>query len=553
VNEVLTGREHRVASAVAARSTDKGRKLRLRAQCETVRAMNAPGSQMLLPEGLTASGAADALASEIAIVTARAHTLERTFWDTFDGRVHDAGLALIETRGRLALADATTYAEEVSDSLGRGAQRLFAQDIKDGPLRERLSKLLEMRAVMPVARVRSRLLPVNVLDEEGKTVVRLRVEESTAVVAGNGTTPLPPRLHVIGVRGYDDELEELRTLLGTRLGLVAAHRPVQDDAVAASGGTPGGTSSKLRVKLRPEQRADAAAVVVLTHLLATIEANLPGTLADVDTEFLHDLRVAVRRSRALQRELAGVFEPGRLGDFRKGFKELQVVTGPTRDLDVQLLEFDELTGDLPPAIAPDVAPLLALLQRRREEARAQMVSALTAPQTATLFEDWAAYLDGLTTAKEANRPDAARPIGDVAGARIAKVYKKMVRKGEAIDDASPHEALHDLRKQGKELRYLLEFFASLYPADVIKPMVATLKALQDSLGRFQDREVQAAQLRSVGDEVVGLEGGAAALMAMGVLVQRLDDDQRGARAQFAERFAAFASPEQRTLVKQTFA
>jgi CHAD domain-containing protein len=507
---------------------------------------------MLLPDGLSASGAADALAGEIAIVTARAHTIERTFWDTFDGRLHEAGLALIETRGRFALANATTYAEEVSDALARGAERLFAQDVRPGPLRERLSSLLEMRAVMPVARVKSRLLPVNVLDEEGKTVVRLRVEESTAADAGNGATPLPPRLHVIGVRGYDGELAELRTLLTTRLGLVDAQRPVQDDAVAAAGGTPGGTSSKLRVKLRPEQRADAAVVIVLTHLLGTIEANLPGTVADVDTEFLHDLRVAVRRSRALQRELAGVFSPEPLHRFRTGFKELQLITGPTRDLDVQLLEFDELTRDLPPAIAPDVAPLLALLQRRRQEARARMAAELSGAATTALLEDWADYLDGLTTAKEGKRPDAARPIGEVAGARIAKVYKKMVRQGEAIDDASPHEALHDLRKQGKELRYLLEFFASLYSPAVIKPMVSTLKALQDSLGRFQDREVQAAQLRSVGDEVVALEGGAAALMAMGVLVQRLDDEQRGARAEFAERFAAFASREQRQLVRQTF-
>ncbi|MGH2840716.1 MAG: CHAD domain-containing protein, partial [Solirubrobacteraceae bacterium] len=328
---------------------------------------------------------------------------------------------------------------------------------------------------------------------------------------------------------------------------------VQDDAVAASGGTPGGTSSKLRVKLRPGQRADNAAVMVLTHLLATIEANLPGALADVDTEFLHDLRVAVRRSRALQRELAGVFKPEPLRRFRAGFKELQAVTGPTRDLDVQLLEFEELTRDLPPTIAPDVAPLRALLERRREDERARMVAALMSPQTHNLLQDWAEHLDGLTTCGDAQRPDAARPIGEVAGARIAKVYRRMVRMGEAIDDASPHEALHDLRKQGKELRYLLEFFASLYPAAVHRPMVSSLKSLQDVLGRFQDREVQALELRSVGDEVAKLDGGAAALMAMGVLVQRLADEQQQARAEFAERFGAFASREQRKVVKRTFA
>ncbi|MDQ3676281.1 MAG: CHAD domain-containing protein [Actinomycetota bacterium] len=517
--------------------------------------MTARGTQMLLPDGLSGSAAADALAAEIAIVTQRARTIERTFWDTFDGRLHDAGLALIVTRGRLALADATTYEEEVGDALQPVAEWLFADDVPVGPLRERLAALLEMRAAMPIARVRSRLLAVSVLDEEGKTVVRLRVEEPAAVAGPSAASPAPlrPRLHVIGVRGYDGELEDVRALLTRRLGLVEAQRPVQDDAVAASGGTPGGTSSKLRVKLRPEQRADAAAVMVLTHLLATIEANLPGTLADVDTEFLHDLRVAVRRSRALQRELSGVFEPEPLRRFRAGFKNLQAVTGPTRDLDVQLLEFEELTRDLPPTIAPDVAPLHTLLQRRREVARAQMVAALNSPGIGTLLEDWAEHLDELTTADEANRPNAAGAVGEVAGARIAKVYKRMVRMGKAIDDGSPHEALHDLRKQSKELRYLLEFFSSLYPADVHRPMVSSLKALQDVLGRFQDREVQAVQLRSIGDEIAALDGGAAALMAMGVLVQRLADDQQRAREQFAERFEAFASKERRKLVKRTFA
>ena len=122
----------------------------------------------------------------------------------------------------------------------------------------------------------------------------------------------------------------------------------------------------------------------------------------------------------------------------------------------------------------------------------------------------------------------------------------------AIELDSPHEALHDLRKKGKELRYLLEFFSSLYPAEVVKPMVASLKGLQDVLGRFQDREVQADALRGLGDEIAVLDGGAAALMAMGVLVQRLAEEQAQARAQFAERFEQFAAKAQRKLVAQTF-
>jgi CHAD domain-containing protein len=127
-----------------------------------------------------------------------------------------------------------------------------------------------------------------------------------------------------------------------------------------------------------------------------------------------------------------------------------------------------------------------------------------------------------------------------------------VKMGRRIETPTPASALHDLRKRGKELRYLLELFASLYPHDIVKPMVSTLKSLQDTLGRFQDREVQAELLRSLRDEVAARDDGAAALMAMGLLVERLEREQADARAEFPERFAAFAAKPQRALVRRTF-
>jgi len=409
-----------------------------------------------------------------------------------------------------------------------------------------------MRALTPIVRVRSRQLPLNVLDDIGKIVVRLRVEEPTALGTGSDAgVPLPARLHAIGVLGYDRELERLLALLGT-LGLGDTPKPAHEDAVLAVGGRVGGISSKMRVKLDPAERADAAAVKVLRRLVEVFELNLPGTLEDVDSEFLHDLRVSVRRARALQRELRGVFAPEPLRAFRDGFKELQRITGPTRDLDVQLLEFDELAQGLSADAAGDVMPLRRLLEDHLVVERRKMVRALSSAPTRTLLENWSEYLDRLVESDDADRPDAARAVGDVAGERIAKVYRRMVKMGDAIDDDTPADALHELRKQGKELRYLLEFFASLYPAAVVKPMVSTLKGLQDVLGRFQDREVQAQLLRSLGDEVASLEGGAAALMAMGVLVQRLVEEQAQARTQFAESFAEFAAKPQRKLVDQTF-
>jgi len=513
--------------------------------------MDARATQLLLPDGLSASGTADRLAALVPVVTQSAHTIDRTFWDTFDGRLHGAGLALADAGNRLVLLDATTFAERASANLKRGAKRLLLGDVPAGALRDALAPLIEMRALTPVARVRSRQLPVNVLDDVGKIVVRLRAEEPTAV-RGNAKIALRPRLHVIGVRGYDRELDRLLALLTGEVGLQDADRPVLDDAVEAFGDAIGGTSSKLRITLAAQQRADAAAGTILRRLLEVVELNTPGTLADVDSEFLHDLRVAVRRSRALQRELRGVFAPEPLRVFRDGFRELQAMTGPTRDLDVQLLEFGELAAGLGDGAAADVAPLRLLLEQRLAVERRKMVAELKSERTHALLANWSAFLDALVASPEDDRPDAARPVGEVAAERIGKVYRQMVRIGNAIDDDSPHGALHDLRKKGKELRYLLEFFSSLYPAEVVKPMVSTLKGLQDVLGRFQDREVQADLLRALGDDIAVMEGGAAALMAMGVLVERLVEQQQQARAQFAASFEQFAAKPQRTLVAKTF-
>jgi len=61
-----------------------------------------------------------------------------------------------------------------------------------------------------------------------------------------------------------------------------------------------------------------------------------------------------------------------------------------------------------------------------------------------------------------------------------------------------------------------------------------------------------AMLRANADEVATLRGGAAACMAMGVLVERLRSDEVAARHEFGERFAALAAKEQRALVRETF-
>jgi CHAD domain-containing protein len=194
-----------------------------------------------------------------------------------------------------------------------------------------------------------------------------------------------------------------------------------------------------------------------------------------------------------------------------------------------------------------------VLAHSRLAARADMTRALRSDRTADLIEDWERLLETLTERSAHDRPAAGKPVGEVAGKRIRKVYKRIVKMGRAIERDSPAADYHELRKKGKELRYLLELFgARLFPDEAVGPLIKSLKALQDVLGRHQDREVQIAMLRSSAEEVTTLPGGGAACMAMGALVERLRLDEQAARDEFAERFSELAAKPQRALVRHTF-
>jgi CHAD domain-containing protein len=256
--------------------------------------------------------------------------------------------------------------------------------------------------------------------------------------------------------------------------------------------------------------------------------------------------VSIRRARSVLRELKQVHDPQQRQKLRDELKWAQQLTGPVRDLDVQLLEWDVLVALLPPERGPELEPLRALLARRRAAELTKLRRGLRSKRFAAALDRWRAV------PREADGPDAARPIEAVAGERIRKVYRRMVRDGSAIDDDSPAEDLHDLRKRGKELRYLLELFGSPFPKDVVKPMISTLKDLQEVLGRFQDRAVQIELLHEVRDELADERGGPAALLAAGAVLDALAGDQQRARGEFAATFSAFASKSQRKLVRDAF-
>jgi CHAD domain-containing protein len=508
-------------------------------------------TELLLPPALDRAATVALLAKRLKLQVGRARTEDRVLLDSFDRRLREAGLRAERPAGRGAGTVLTVH--EPGAPARRAevepAQRHLASELPPGPVRERLAGVLEERALLPVVRVRSAVVPVAVLNGDAKTVVRLVIERPEAVQASK-RIPLAPRLVVQPVLGYADDHERTLRVLRDRLGLEPVGHDVYDDAVTAVGGRLDALPSKPGVKLAPGTRADVAAGEVLTQLAVIAEANVPGTVADLDTEFLHDLRVSVRRARSVLRELERVHDPGERADLRTELKWVQTLTGPVRDLDVQLLKWDELVAPLANERAADLEALRSLLERRRARELARLRRGLRGKRSAAALAAWRALATTAPITEE--RPDAGVPIEALAAERIRKVYRRMVRDGSAIDDDSPAEALHDLRKRGKELRYLLEMFGGLFEPTVVKPMVSTLKDLQDVLGEFQDGEVEVEMMRALGDDLAVEPGGPAALMALGPVLDALLAGQQAAREHFAGRFAPFAARKQQALVRDTF-
>lgn len=476
--------------------------------------------------------------------------VERTVYDTFDWRLTNAG-SVIERQVReggsatvvwRSLHTGDTLARSDDDQVPR-----FAADLDLGPAAERLASILEMRALLPLATVSTRRTTMRLLDDEHKTIARIVADEvvdpadpsDPSERSKRSSSALPAVIEVVPLRGYDDEAGAVSDLLDAQIVLTSGAEDLMIAAARRSGLTPGAYSSKLRTRLHPGRPAADAYLTVLRALFDAMRTNEAGTIDDTDSEFLHDFRVAVRRTRSVLGEAKHVLAADALETFRTEFKWLGTVTSPTRDLDVFLLDTADFATELPTERRPDLEWFAAFLAERQAEAQATLVADLSSERYATLIDNWSQFLDA-PPAPSADEPDAVRLAPQVASRRIAKAHHRLIKRGRRITDASEPERLHDLRKDAKRLRYLLECFGSLFPADEVTPIVKQLKGVQDVLGTYQDCQVQAGQLEQFAQDMLDQGGVAApAVMVIGLLVEQLDRRGAVARAGFHDRFEAF--------------
>jgi CHAD domain-containing protein len=470
------------------------------------------------------------------------------FYDTFDWRLYNNALVLYHSEHGLflrPLSDVTVLQQARITT-----PPVFVRDLPDGAMKDKLSAIIEMRALLKLAHVYCYTTTYRVLNQDEKTVVRLACEEYRP--SDEQSAPvLAVYLVLKPVRGYDKNAHQIADHLKELELAITSEDPMQA-ILKNSGKTPGDYSGKLNIALSPDMRADEATKKILCFLLDIMKRNEPFIKGDVDTEFLHDFRVAVRRTRTALSQIKGVFPAEISTHFKEAFRTLGKLSNDLRDLDVYLLNEESYKALLPADMRDTIDPLFEYLQEKRDAALQHVINSLESRDYTRLIRDWTAFLQAPAGDSPA-ASGARRPIINVAQRRIDRVYRRIVTAGYRILENSDDELLHALRIECKKLRYLLEFFTSLFPEKKINALIKQLKQLQDNLGDFNDFDVQIEYLRKIAEELP-LTGPRSrkTLLAIGRVIEKFENEKQAVKVAFVDVFTGFAAPANQAAFKQLF-
>ncbi len=466
---------------------------------------------------------------------------DRSYYDSFDWRLYAAGLLLFADRHgarmRLCLRECASGLDLVCVDVSDIPR--FAVDLPRGLIHHRVAPLLKERRLLEVIVLRSRREEFRVLDGEQKTVMRVSVESNRVKTAAERSVRLPDRMELMPVRGFHEPLRSLLSLLECNPDVRELPANVFEEALTAVDRRPLDYRSRPQLRLQPGQSAGTAARAIFAQLLDVIEANEDGVRQDLDAGFLHDMRVAVRRTRSVLGEMKRILSAPHFVHYREEFAWLAAVTGPVRDLDV-LLEALSGYGDwLGAEHRQGLDALRSAVRSRRSAERRAMLEALASQRYRALKKGWRALL----VAEDArwNRDAAGEPAAAVALALIERRRDKLIARGEKLEAGSPDKDFHALRKQVKKLRYLIELFAGAMPAGKARALLLGLKELQKRLGTYQDMSVHRAALKSLRESFTAEDGQDEAAQALSLLLDEMRVRKRNAAEDFIRAFSRFAN------------
>ncbi|MFY1621049.1 CHAD domain-containing protein, partial [Micromonospora sp. WMMD736] len=304
-----------------------------------------------------------ALQPKFAVSFGTERTNSRTWLDTFDWRLYSAGVPLE------FIDDGPLTAHLPNGAVLNCPQPakdwpVLVDDLPPGRLRETLDEVVAPRALLPVVTTRRTVSENRVLNDDDKTVARLIIERNGDDVSWIQVHPL---------RGYDSDADRIAARLSDVARFTEIAISPYDEALTHAERRPAEDSGPRLTAATPAPKAVAA---VLGRYAAVIEDNVACTIEAIDIEFLHDLRVAVRRTRSVLKLVGDVLPDDLAARFAPEFKWLGDLTTPVRDLDVYLLDFGGMAGGLTSAAPSDLEPFRSFLQRHRTAERRRLVRGL---------------------------------------------------------------------------------------------------------------------------------------------------------------------------------
>jgi CHAD domain-containing protein len=191
-----------------------------------------------------------------------------------------------------------------------------------------------------------------------------------------------------------------------------------------------------------------------------------------DAEKLHKLRVALRRLRTLLWAYRPILDEKFDNKQRALFKFFANAAGNTRDWDILISLVAKDSGEA----------LVGAMQKQRDETARKSSETLSNSQLEKTLRDAIHEAN-----RELNTAPARTPLSVFARKRVLAAQKQLKKRMHhaAKVGSSDYSSYHDVRKAGKKVRYLIEFFEPLLEKKQRKG-VKRLKRLQKQFGALND-------------------------------------------------------------------
>ncbi|NLP11496.1 CHAD domain-containing protein [bacterium] len=464
--------------------------------------------------------------------------------DTFDGRLFRHGLILIKTGFEYTLVP---YKKA---GLGQGMAcrtRKLVLHVRDLPwsaLKKKIAPLVEPRALLPQADWRERRIGIMLFNRKQQVIGQGVVIES---VRSKGRFLL---VMINGEKGFSADLRALIKEMKAWGGEQVQRNPwllfLEHLRIALTDYRP-----KRIVKLQPQWPAYHALTLLLAFQIRILLQNERGLRHDWDVEFLHDFRVAIRRARSVISLFKKNLPAKKLDALRRDFRLLSEATNPLRDLDVQLLRRPLYHKLLPTSLHPGLEKLLRAIARERQKEYLRFVRVLNGAAYQRIKKQWLFSLEQDKT-EWASRPAGRLPIRQEVAKLVWKKFGQLQKMKKEDWRNADDEALHRMRIETKKLRYLLEFFSSLFPQPAMAPLLEQLRQVQDHLGHLNDLAVQQVKLLDHLQKSSPLLRHPQTIAAIGALVAVLHQEQEQWKNALAETMEPFFASSHKKSYRKLF-